>query len=120
MKECAQRIANEVQSKHLKANPFGKLDPSRRWDHCLVSCRISRECKGGIITAIIAGDWFQDPWWQDPRTTLSDPWDRIANKVGRKLSSSSDSCCEQACTKEFNDGGIPNRPKKYLLFLLDN
>ncbi|NOS70448.1 MAG: RHS repeat-associated core domain-containing protein [Verrucomicrobia bacterium] len=80
--DCASRIAHEVG----RQVPFGARDPSSRWNHCVASCRISRECSGGRFTAWIAGDWYQDPWWLSEKYSNSDPGDRAANQVGRDAS----------------------------------
>ncbi len=99
---CASRIATQVTNQNP---PSGTSDPSSRWRHCTASCRISRECPGGKITADIAGDWYQDPWWQNPKTTQSDPGDRKANKVGRDSARGCKSC-EESCDDELKSGKL--------------
>ncbi|MEM6794493.1 MAG: RHS repeat-associated core domain-containing protein, partial [Acidobacteriota bacterium] len=43
---CAKRVAGEVSSAFLNRS---------RYQHCLASCRITRECPGGRVTAVAAG-----------------------------------------------------------------
>jgi hypothetical protein len=100
-RSCAQRIFDEVAK-----IPGDIADPSARKLHCTASCRISRECPGGQFTAWIAGDWFQDPWWQSPKSG-SDPCDRKANQAGRNASKDRSKSCGQACQDAFNKGDIP-------------
>ena len=99
--DCADRISREV----ARQSPFGTRDPSSRWNHCVASCRISRECPGGRFTAWIAGDWYQDPWWQYP-SQGSDPGDRAANRVGRDASKCKKKSCEESCNEAFNSGRL--------------
>jgi RHS repeat-associated protein len=99
-KECAIRIAREVGNH----SPFGDKDPSSRWNHCVASCRISRECPGGRFTAWIAGDWVRDPWWEKGS---SDPNDRAANKVGRRVSCRKETSCETMCDGELIARSFP-------------
>jgi uncharacterized protein RhaS with RHS repeats len=98
---CAERIANEVGRLPGKPN-----DPSSRYNHCLASCRISRECLGGRFSAWIAGDWYQDPWWQDMERHNSDPGDRMANKVGRDASKCKSKSCEAQCNDALKNGRL--------------
>lgn len=100
VQDCASRIADEVG----RQSPFGTRDPSSRWNHCVASCRISRECPGGRFTAWIAGDWYQDPWWRTPDQN-SDPGDRAANQVGRDACKKKKSC-EESCNDAFNNGSL--------------
>ena len=103
--DCAERIAQEVNSH----NPHGDRDPSRRWTHCVASCRISRECAGGRFTAWIAGDWWRDPWWQT-EAQGSDPGDRAANRIGRGACKKEKSC-EESCNDALNSGSLyPDPP----------
>lgn len=102
--DCAGRIAAEVGTQ----SPFGTQDPSSRWNHCVASCRISRECSGGRFSAWIAGDWFQDPWWRSP-SQGSDPGDRAANQVGRDACKKKKSC-EESCNDAFNGGSLYPAP----------
>jgi hypothetical protein len=85
--DCVQRIADELNA---EPNPMGEGDWSGRWLHCVASCRISRECPGGRFTAWLAGDWWQDPWWQPEPG--SEAGDRAANNVGRDACKKKDSC----------------------------
>lgn len=103
--DCASRIADEVG----RQSPFGTRDPSSRWNHCVASCRISRECPGGRFSAWIAGDWYQDPWWQSP-SQGSDPGDRAANQVGRSASCNKKKSCEESCNDAFNNGSLYPAP----------
>jgi len=96
--QCAERIAEEVEQL-----PGNRNDPSSRYNHCLASCRISRECPGGRFTAWIAGDWYQDPWFLTPQTG-SDPGDRAANRIGRNASCNKDKSCEDQCRDALNSG----------------
>jgi hypothetical protein len=118
---CAENIADELRG----TSPFGEADPSARWEHCVASCRISRECPGGRLLAWIAGDWAQDPWFLNPPpATTSDPGDRAANLVGRRASCTKNKTCEEQCTKAFNEGKLypvirplpnPNRPPVWVV-----
>ena len=102
--ECGQRIFDELGKK----SPFGTKHPSSRWNHCVASCRISRECIGGRFSAWIAGDWYQDPWWKSPSQN-SDPGDRAANQVGRDACKKKKSC-EESCNDAFNGGSLYPAP----------
>ncbi len=104
--DCASRIAGAV----ARQTPFGTGDPSSRWNHCVASCRISRECPGGRFTAWIAGDWYQDPWWLSEKYSNSDPGDRAANQVGRDASKCKKKSCEESCNDAFNNGSLYPSP----------
>jgi hypothetical protein len=99
--DCAIRIQQEVG----RLPGIGRRDPSKRWEHCVASCRITRECVGGRLSAWIAGDWYQDPWWQS-EAQGSDPGDRAANLVGRQFGCKSEKTCETLCTEAFLSGRL--------------
>jgi hypothetical protein len=71
--------------------------------HCIVSCRIARECAPGLFgwfAAWVAGDVVQDPFWRRKGAQAEEGvFDRRANKVGRSFRTRKESCqslCIQA------------------------
>jgi hypothetical protein len=94
--QCAERIARELGL----VSPFGTSDPSSRWNHCVASCRISRECPGGKATAFLAG------WWHEVNGPFYDTDDMAANLVGRNLAGCKKETCEELCNEAFQSGKL--------------
>ena len=97
---CVRRISDEA----LRIPPDLR-DPYGRLLHCIVSCRIVRECPGGWLTAWIVGDWIHDPWLT--RRGPDARCDRKANCVGRNVARDRSRSCEEACRDAFDRGEIP-------------
>jgi uncharacterized protein RhaS with RHS repeats len=100
---CGKRIADEVNR-----SPVILGDRDGLYQHCVASCRISRECLGGRFAAWIGGDWIMDPWWQSPEKG-SDPRDRYSNKKGRAFSKKS-GFCEDQCAEAYRAGELDSEP----------
>lgn len=106
--DCAERIAGQLG----RVSPFGKRDPSSRWNHCVANCRITRECPGGVLTASIAS------LWHELNGAEFDPGDMAANRVGRRLAGCKQLGCEELCNAAFANGELypaPPPPPPYII-----
>jgi len=96
-KKCAERIADEVKT----YGPQVEGDKNSLTLHCVASCRIVRECFGGLLTAFIAGLLHELSFWRE------DSWcDLRANAIGMSKAYSNKSC-EEACLDAWEKGDLP-------------
>lgn len=102
---CGRRIADEVDK---KGKP--KDDVTSSYLHCVVSCRVSRECGPlGKLAVWIAGDWLNDPISKD-HLNRDGPYDRHANQVGRDFSCKIKKSCEELCGDAYRNGDLKYHP----------
>ncbi|NLH74204.1 MAG: RHS repeat-associated core domain-containing protein, partial [Verrucomicrobia bacterium] len=132
MKEyaCVRGISSEVHTNYCGsggtiAPKQSPLDTSCRVAHCIVNCRIKRECLGGGLTAY-AASWYKEhvepfrsnvglvvfgieiPWYEDQWNPADSPGDYAANKLGRDLACWRKQSCEEACEERVREVGYFN------------